>query len=185
MAEGDDINGDDNEDVNDGNEARSSEPEDGSDDEVGYCKPPRHSRWPKGVSGNPSGRKKGSRGLKTDLNAELETKRTISLRGKEVKGTSQQLMLCSLAERAAVGDVRAARLLIDLTLQIFGAGDRSGDIKRLSAMDQALLELFLADASEDDDEPSEMQGEVSGAAAGGSPPLLAPPATPDDEEGQP
>lgn len=184
MADGNDTNDDDYQDANDGKEGPNNEQKDADDDVVGYGKPPKHSRWPKGVSGNPGGRKKGSRGLKTDLNAELETKRTVSVRGKEVKGTSQQLMLCSLAERAAVGDVRAARLLIDLTLQIFGAGDRGGEIRRLSLMDEALLELFLANASEDDVESVELQDEASGAGAGGIPPLLAPPAVPDDEEDQ-
>lgn len=44
---------------------------DKDDCEVGYGKPPRHSQFKPGQSGNPRGRKKGSRGLRTDLHAEL------------------------------------------------------------------------------------------------------------------
>ena len=41
------------------------ESQDGGDYEVGWSKPPEHSRWPKGVSGNLAGRPKGSLNLKT------------------------------------------------------------------------------------------------------------------------
>ena len=34
---------------------------------VGKCKPPIHTQWPPGQSGNPSGRPKGRRNLKTEL----------------------------------------------------------------------------------------------------------------------
>nr|MBA3241403.1 hypothetical protein [Acidobacteriota bacterium] len=39
---------------------------------VGYGKPPREHRFQPGLSGNPKGRRKGARGLKTDLQAELD-----------------------------------------------------------------------------------------------------------------
>ena len=39
---------------------------------VGYKNSPEHTRWKKGQSGNPTGRTKGQRNLKTDLAAELE-----------------------------------------------------------------------------------------------------------------
>lgn len=118
--------------------------------EVGYGRPPKHSRWGPGVSGNPKGRKKGSRGLKTDLDAELRETLTIQMNGKKVKGTTQRLMLRTLAARAASGDVRASRVLIDLTLQVFGAGDRGEKSERLSAIDQALLEELMGPREDSD-----------------------------------
>ena len=129
-----------------------------NDYEIGYGRPPKHSRWSKGESGNPRGRNKGSRGLKTDLDAELRETLTIQMNGKKVKGTTQRLMLRTLAARAASGDVRASRVLIDLVLQVFGAGDRGGKGEQLSAIDRALLEDIMGPALEaDDDAPSDQE----------------------------
>jgi hypothetical protein len=85
----------------------------GQDDKVGYGQPPRHSRWPKGVSGNPNGREKGHRGLKTDLEEALNTKTTVQnkLTGKMVKGRQQQHAIQRLVERASLGDLKAQALL--------------------------------------------------------------------------
>lgn len=118
---------------------------DGHDDEaVGYGRPPKRTRWQKGQSGNPTGRPKGSRGLKTDLHAELVSRMEIQMNGKRVGGTKQQLMLKTLTARAASGDVRAIRTLIDLVMQVFGPEDRGGAKAGLSAQDQQLLDQLLA-----------------------------------------
>jgi hypothetical protein len=116
-----------------------------SDDyNVGYGKPPQHTRWQKGQSGNPRGRPKASRGLKTDLHAELVSRMTIQISGKPITATKQQLMLKTLTARAAAGDVRAIQTLIGLVMQVFGPEDRGGDQKRLSAQDQQILVELLA-----------------------------------------
>ena len=41
------------------------------DYEVGYRKPPKHTQFKEGQSGNPAGRPKGTNNLKTDLIEEL------------------------------------------------------------------------------------------------------------------
>lgn len=116
-----------------------------SDDyDVGYGKPPKHTRWEKGQSGNPRGRPKASRGLKTDLHAELVSRMTIQISGKPITATKQQLMIKTLTARAAAGDVRAIQTLIKLVMQVFGPEDRGGDQKRLSAQDQQILDELLA-----------------------------------------
>lgn len=120
----------------------------GKDYEVGYGKPPKEHRFPPGQSGNPAGRKKGSRGIKTDLHAELSSVLTISINKQPVSGTKQRLMLKSLATRAAAGDVRASALLLPLIMQIFGIEDRGQDAKQLSQQDQAILDELLAGTRE-------------------------------------
>lgn len=119
----------------------------------GYGKPPKHSQWKPGQSGNPGGRKKGARGLKTDLATELDAKHTIQINKQAVTGTRQQLMIRTLAIRAASGDLKATQLLAPLILQVLGAEDRSNAKETLSKFDQALLNQLLDNVG-DDDEPA-------------------------------
>lgn len=115
--------------------------------EVGYGKPPKHSQFQPGKSGNPKGRVKGSRGLKSDLEDELRARHTIHINKQPVTGTKQRLMVMTLATRAATGDLKAAQVLLPLILQILGAEDRRTGPAKLSVQDQALLnELLMRDA---------------------------------------
>lgn len=93
------------------------------DYEVGYGRPLKHSQFKKGQSGNPKGRKKGARGLKTDLRAELNARIEITENGKTVKLTKQQLMVKQLAAKAIKGDVRAISKLADLVVALLGPED--------------------------------------------------------------
>ena len=115
----------------------------GKDYEIGYGKPPTHSQWRKGQSGNPKGKPKGARGLKGDLDRALRKVLTVEGRGTRLKGTTQSLALEMLARRAASGDVRSIKAMIELVLTIFGAGDRGGDRERLSEGDQKLLDDWV------------------------------------------
>ncbi len=81
-------------------------------DDVGYGKPPVHSRFVKGRSGNPKGRPKGSRNFHTDLLAELEGPIPIRV-GERVRSISKQgALIKSMMNRALKGDVRAADVLV-------------------------------------------------------------------------
>lgn len=122
------------------------------DYEVGYGKPPKSTRWPKGKSGNPRGPKKGSRGLKKDLHKALSLPHSIKVNGKVMKGTTQEMAMVALALRAGTGDLRAIQELIDVTMKIFGPEDRGRERATLSPLDQELLERMLGrDMDEDDD----------------------------------
>ncbi len=62
----------------------------GSDYEVGYGKPPRHTRFQPGRSGNPRGRPKDTKNLKTDLIEELaESGQTFAEVAAERSGESE------------------------------------------------------------------------------------------------
>lgn len=83
-----------------------------SDYTVGYGRPPVHSRFVKGRSGNPAGRPKGSRNFKTDLIEELQER--ISVRaGESVKKISkQQALIKTMVNKALKGDIRAADIVM-------------------------------------------------------------------------
>jgi hypothetical protein len=90
---------------------------------VGYKVTPIHTRWQKGVSGNPKGREKGHKGLKTDLEAALNARNTLknNITGKQVKGRNQELAIQRLVERAALGDLKAQALLFPMIMQVLGS----------------------------------------------------------------
>ncbi len=86
----------------------------GSDFEVGYRKPPRHTRFQKGRSGNPKGRRKGSKNVATLLEQTLRERVVVTENGKRKTITKLEAMLKQLANKAAAGDHRAIRLLMPL-----------------------------------------------------------------------
>lgn len=111
--------------------------------ERGYGKPPVEHRFVKGRSGNPRGRPRGARGLKTDLKAELGSRVTITENGKKLKLTKQQVILKALVAKAAKGDTRAASQVLAMTMQMFGIEDERTGSAGLSAQEQAILESYL------------------------------------------
>lgn len=94
-----------------------------TDYEVGYGKPPAHTRFRKGVSGNPKGRPKGAKTRRPALDADRlrgiileEAYRTIAVRdgGREVKVPMAQAVVRALAVNAVKGQQRSQRLFTEL-----------------------------------------------------------------------
>ena len=67
---------------------------------VGYGRPPQHTRFKPGQSGNPKGRPKGTINLKTDLMEELSERISVSEGGKPKKLSKQRALLKSLVAKA-------------------------------------------------------------------------------------
>lgn len=80
---------------------------------TGHKRPPQSTRFTPGRSGNPKGRPKGARSLKTDLTKLMEKRVRIREDGEQRFVSGQELMLLKLFEKAAKGDIKA-------TTQIFG-----------------------------------------------------------------
>ena len=86
--------------------------------EVGYRKAPKHSRFSKGVSGNPKGRPKGSRNLSTILEAALTERVPVRRNGKTKKMRLIDTIAVSLANKGASGHLAAIRLLLETTIKL-------------------------------------------------------------------
>jgi hypothetical protein len=82
----------------------------GTDCAVGYCRPPTHSRFRPGQSGNPKGRRKGSRGL-SSLRKELYLSLVPMREGNQIKKIPRVLAIdIAVLNRALRGDPKAAQL---------------------------------------------------------------------------
>lgn len=110
--------------------------------EVGYGKPPAARRFPKGQSGNPKGRRKGARNLKTDLLEELHERIAVSERGKRRTLTKQQALLKRLMQEALSGNHKASALLLQLSMQFERAGDFVPATTPLSDEDIEILRRY-------------------------------------------
>lgn len=110
--------------------------------EVGYRKPPREHRFKPGKSGNPRGRRKGERNVKTEIAAALSEKVTITDKGKKQKITLVAAAMKRLAQKGVVeGDIRALERLIHLALQLEAGSVQAAPA--LDADDHALIDDFL------------------------------------------
>ena len=112
--------------------------------EVGYRKPPRGSQFSKGKSGNPKGRPRGSRNLKTDLLEELGSKVIVKEGSKRRSLTKQQALLKRLVERGFGGDHKAIALLFGLKAQYERADGAVPEQTPSAEEDQRILARFLA-----------------------------------------
>jgi hypothetical protein len=81
---------------------------------VGYARPPRATRFKKGCSGNPKGRPKGSLNVTTLFTKIRREKVTINENGKRKIVTKLEAVITQIVNRAAGGDHRAQRLLLEL-----------------------------------------------------------------------
>src|SRR5579863_7367381 len=85
---------------------------------VGYGKPPLHSRFRKGHSGNPEGgrrhRRDGAKRLPALLKEVLD-RRPATARGRVRRpATRREAIVIALVEKSVAGDLRAVKLLLEL-----------------------------------------------------------------------
>ena len=113
---------------------------------IGFAKPPEHSRFRKGSSGNPNGRPKGRLNLVTILERVLQAKVAIDENGVSRTVTKLELALEKLVDLAVKGDLAALRLLTTL---VASAVEQDVDTltNRLAAADLELLHGVLNEAA--------------------------------------
>jgi hypothetical protein len=88
---------------------------DGSAKPVGYGNPPEATRFKKGQSGNPKGRRKGSLNVATVFAQTLREKVVVNENGQRKTITKLEAAIKQFVNKAASGDLRALQLLVNLS----------------------------------------------------------------------
>jgi hypothetical protein len=82
---------------------------------VGYRKPPRHTRFKAGQSGNAKGRPKGAKNFATVIALELNGRVPVTENGQRKKITKLEAMVKQMVNQAASGDLKAANTVFTQT----------------------------------------------------------------------
>ena len=113
------------------------------DYEIGYGKPPKHTRFKPGECGNPRGRPSGTRNLRSDLVDELGERILISEGGRRRAVSKQRGMLKQLMAKALQGDVRAANTVLGLVERLLDARADADISAAVTAQDKTIVTDFL------------------------------------------
>ena len=126
-------------------EDKAARAEEEDDCDVGYKKPPKRTQFKPGQSGNPRGRPKGTKNLKTDLAEALAEKVVIREGDAPRQVSKQRALIMSQLNRAIKGDARSATLITSLMMRVLGADEDVVDISEvLHEDDLAIVEAFKA-----------------------------------------
>lgn len=111
-----------------------------NDDKVGYGRPPRHSQFKPGQSGNPKGRPKGSRNFATLAAKVLDSKIMSRENGQPREMTRCEAILLTQANKAIIkGDTGAARFCLSLEYPELMQDE---DGSSLTGEDQAVIRAY-------------------------------------------
>ena len=111
------------------------------DYQVGYKKPPLHTRFRKGRSGNPEGARRHRRHDKR-LVALLEEALDGRVTGRPRRRvTRREAIVAALVEKSTGGDLRAVKLLLDLMPKTEFVYDKPSDAEAQTARERLIEEL--------------------------------------------
>lgn len=113
------------------------------DYEVGYGKPPKSGQFKPGQSGNLKGSRKKPESVAEQVRRILGKKVTVTEGGKQKRLTLQEIMLTSVANKAAKGDLKALSFIMDLTKSHEDQSTSTINPDQLESDSQALIDTFL------------------------------------------
>ena len=115
------------------------------DEKTGYKQPPKAGQFKAGRSGNPKGRPKGTRNLKTDLNVLLRKRIVVREDGETRYVSRQEAMLLSLFSKAVRGDVKASNSLLAMVIKLDPPPlkNAESETEAVSASDSTIIQQFF------------------------------------------
>jgi hypothetical protein len=109
----------------------------------GYKRPPKATRFKPGESGNPRGRPKGSRNLKTDLTKLFSKRIPVRVNGEVRQISRQEAMLRGLYSKAVGGDTKASSQLLSMLVKLSIQDAAPTQPVVVTENDRAIVEDFL------------------------------------------
>jgi hypothetical protein len=106
---------------------------------VGRGKPPQHTKFVQGQSGNPNGRPKGSKNFKTEALEELNSKVSITENGKRRKITKRRAFLKQVANKGAAGELKAMPILLSVIDAVEGGSEPGAGEEAVFHQEEALV----------------------------------------------
>jgi hypothetical protein len=97
---------------------------------VGYRRPPVHTRFRKGQSGNPSGRRKGA-GIRSAAEKVMGRKVMATVEGERRRVPISEAVLLQVTQKALTGEARAVREFLRIAEQVAAALPNGGRPERL------------------------------------------------------
>jgi hypothetical protein len=114
------------------------------DDQVGYKKPPLHTRFKKGQSGNPRGRPRGARNFSSVLDDALSQRVLVTENGRSRKISKRELGIRQLVDKFAMAEAQATRMLLGLMLERERlAAAPPAERRSFSAADEKVIDNLL------------------------------------------
>ena len=115
-------------------------PDDERDYEVGYGKPPRHTCFEPGRSGNPRGRPPGAKNMKTLLSKALNELVVVTEPGGRRKVSKREAIVTQLVNRSAKADYKAIQILLGMLRDIEGDTDAHASDAAFTEADQQIIQ---------------------------------------------
>ena len=91
---------------------------------VGYGKPPVHTRFQKGRSGNPKGRPRGKKNMSTLLSAALDAAIIVVENGRRKKISKREAIITQLVNKSASADLKATQIVLTMLQDVEARGRR-------------------------------------------------------------
>ena len=112
---------------------------------VGYGKPPVHTRFPKGKSGNAGGKEPGRKNFKAEVLAELGERVAVMKNGRRKYLSTQTIIVKRMVSDAAKGDPKARDQLLKVISLIESVQPTAEPNPMGTAKDDEILARFKAE----------------------------------------
>jgi hypothetical protein len=114
---------------------------------VGPGRPPLHTRFKKGQSGNPGGRRRSAESLPALLATALDETVHVTINGRRRRITKREAIVTQMVDKSASADLRATKMLIDMMKEVehkAGAAAPPPEPPRFTEADEEVMQNLVA-----------------------------------------